>query len=535
MRRLAITPALMLVACGPDLVSGGEGSEDELADGRTLVQVIEPYGRARRIDLILVIDDSPSMRPFTERWAVNLAAFADVLEAQDVAADVRVAVTTTSVPGPTCAGARAHGGEPMLDSCRAHLEDFVGADEHGELGGSVEDLAAICEAHCSVDAIPIIPSPGRDDHDLDALAVRPWIEAPGNPFGGNLDGIELAEALTCAGLQGFAGCAFESPIEAAARMVEHMADPNHPMFEFRRPDAALSIVTIGDEDDCSHPASSATIFDPDGERIFWSDPQAAEPTSAVCINAGLECDGQSCALTDHALDGSPTDDPTQAVLTPTRRLEDALAAAGEFDKPPFVPVVSSIGGYTPNGEVFYSPPGPDLDDEEQLYLDGFGVLPGCQASAPDPTSSLRAGPGGRLAEIVTFDSLYSICDSDWSTALEVFFPSIPQPIKPNCIEFECVADCVLEEVDYADARTAVPSCMRDESGWLIEDYNFVVPDGADSCWVWQTDASGLTSDPADDMSDECVDAGRPGEIKIARRPGHPLPYDSVYELRCRPC
>lgn len=546
MRRLLLVLALALVACGPDRVSAGDGGEEPFADGRTLVQIFEPE-RGPRIDMILVIDDSPSMRQFVERWALNLSAFADVIEAEGVTADVRVAVTTTSVPGPTCAGSRARGGEPMLDSCRAHLEDFVGADEHGELGGTIEDLAQICEDACSLDEIPRVPSPGHDEHDLDALAVRPWIEPPHNPFGGNLDGIEFAEALACAGLQGFNGCTYESPIEAAARMVEHMADPNHPMFEFRRPDSILHILMIGDEDDCSHPEASATIFDPAGQRIFWPDPQAAEPTSAVCINAGLECDEQGCTVTDHALDGSPTENPGDAVLTPTRRLEDALAAAGELDEPPWVPVISSIGGYTVDGWVFYSPPEPDLSEDQQLYLDGFGVLPGCIAPAPDPDLPVRAGPAGRIAEAVTFDARYSICDADWSPAVQAFASRTKDKLQPSCMKFECVAnlepgapvlvpDCVLEEVDYAGVRTELPACLRDEAGWVIDGYDYVMPEDANSCWAWQTDVDGLTSDLADDMSDVCIDAELPGEIKISRRPGSSwLPYDSVWQLRCRPC
>jgi hypothetical protein len=535
-RRIAVVLSLLLfVACGPDSI-GGAGED---ADPYTLTQTFEPHRRAPRVDMILVVDDSPSMRPFTDRWAQNLDAIAQVIEADDVAADIRIAITTTSVPGPTCNGKRARGGEPVLDSCRSNLEDFVGSDEHGELGGSVEDLAAICEEVCTLDEIPRVPSPGSDDHDLHALAVRPWIEAPNNPTGGNLDGVELAEALACAGLQGFNGCKYESPIEAAARMVEHMADPNHPMSEFRRADAMLMIVTLGDEDDCSHSDASATIFDPAGDRTFWADPEAAEPTSAVCINAGLACDEQSCELVDHALGGTPTGDSANAVLKSTSRLHDALVAAGEFDDPPWVPYVASIGGFLNTGAVHYASPESGLNEDEQVYFDGFGVLPGCVAPQMEPAPMLRAGPGGRLAAAGSQYAQYSICDANWSPVMEVFAAHILLGPPPWCMAFDCVAnldpssavlepDCVLEELDYRATPTRLPSCERDETGWVIDPQtmNYVVPPGADACWVSLTD---------DDMSSECVHEELPGEIKVARRPGSPLPYDSVYQLRCRPC
>jgi hypothetical protein len=130
------------------------------------VQVFEPGFRGKRVDLIVVVDDSASMGAFAERWAIHLGAFADVIESDSVDADVRIAITTTSVPSPTCAGPRALGGEPIVTTCRAHLDDFVTADEHGEHGGAVTDRRAICGEACSLTEIPRVLSPGRDEHDL---------------------------------------------------------------------------------------------------------------------------------------------------------------------------------------------------------------------------------------------------------------------------------------------------------------------------------------------------------------------------------
>ena len=542
-------PALVLsslacLACAPDTTMSDSG----FADGRTLVQVFEPDHRAPRVDLILVVDDSASMGAFTPSWAENLAAFAAVIEAEDVHADVRIAITTTSVPGPTCAGPRAIGGEPSLSSCRSHLDDFVGADEHGELGGEVVDRRAVCEDACSLAEIPRTLSPGRDDLDLSSLALRPWIEPPHNPHGGNLDGVSLAEALTCVGLQGSAGCSFESPIEAAARMVEHLGDPTHPLAEFRRPDAALMILFVGDEDDCSHPDASASVFDPGGERLFWPDPAASEPTSGICIRAGARCDADGCALQDHALDGTPTADPGGAVLMPTDRLRAALVAAGEYDDPVWIPYVASIGGYTSQGDLYFAAAETEDAPEAQPWVEAFAIAPGCAAPQPFGAPTLRAGPGARLAAAASEGSLFSICEPDWSAAMAVFAERIKPGFSPWCIEFECVADltpddptlepdCVLEEIDYADERTPIPACERDADGWLSEDdgYSYVYPAGAEACWVWRTDADQSTASLLDDVDSVCADEGRLGNVAVTRKPGAPLPYASHYELRCRPC
>ena len=45
----------------------------------------------------------------------------------------------------------------------------------------------------------------------------------------------------------------------------------------------------------------------------------AVPALLILGFNGLACDDQGCALTDHSLDGAPTDDPASAVLTSTRK------------------------------------------------------------------------------------------------------------------------------------------------------------------------------------------------------------------------
>lgn len=554
---LVLTLVPTLIACGPDLVaSDGEsgdsetgdsetGGEPQWEDGRTLVEVWQPESRPR-VDMIIVVDDSPSMRAHMPTMAANAHAFGGVLAAEDLHADARIIVTTTSVPGPTCTGPRARGGESMLDSCLAHLEDFIGLDEHGELGATVEDLAMLCESQCMLPSIDRVPSRGFEREP--ELAVRPWIEAPFNSAGGNLaDDVPFEDALACALLQGFSGCRFESPIEAAARVLERVYDPSDELYGFRRDDAALVVTIISDEDDCSHADPNATIFDPAGERVFWP-AGASEPLSAICVNAGLACDENGCSLTDHDLSGAPTQDPTQAVLTGPARLLDVLTAAGEFDQDPWRPIVGVVGGFSSQGTVHYGQPEPGSPDED--YAAAFGIGPGCAAS-----NQVRATPGGRLAALtdqVTPGNNFSICDDNWTTVFEPFARHGGPQLQPRCYPDTCIADlepdpdifepdCVLERVDTNDALEPVivpiSTCERDANGWVLDEgsYNFTIPDGQSFCWAWLTDTNGTTANPYDDMSPECVESERPAEYKLAARPGSLIPYDSYYQLRCRPC
>lgn len=551
MRRSSSIPLLcalsLSLACGPDSSSASEGGEP-WADGRTLVDTYLPAA-AGRVDVIMVIDDSASMRGHLPTLAANVGAFGELLALGEI--DARVAITTTSVPGPTCAGARALGGSPIVESCRAHLEDFVGPDEHGQQGGGSEDLQALCEQACSLDSIERVVSPGSTE--AGGLAVRPWIDGPFTFGAGNLaEGVAFGEALSCALMQGFGGCAFESPLEAAARMVERYADPSDTMFGFRRPSAALMVVVISDEDDCSHPDSSGTIFSPDGDQVFWP-PGASEPLSAICFNAGVSCEGGSCSVRDKDAAGVPVDDPGLAVLfNPAARLGAAFEAASEFALD-FVPVVSVVGGYRSNGDLVYAQPEPG--SEHEAYAQAYGVGPGCTGPSAQG-GPLRAAPGGRLAaatDAFTPGANFSICDGDWSVGFEPVLAQIRDQVRPWCFPGEgepdwgCVAelgggvaglpapDCVLEQVEGEQRETVAP-CERDAQGdWLVDEqtHDYRIPAGEPACWAYQLDLEGLSESLYDDPDVECSDEGARGSLKIAR--SEPIPYEAYYALRCRPC
>ena len=496
-----------------------------------VVATIHDANRHRATDILLVIDDSASMHDQLELFAQNLPALGEAIETSDIAADVRVAITTTSVPGPTCAGPLARGGELLTDSCReAPPEAFVAS---AELDGASLDYASVCASVCELDSLELRLSP-VDDYG-DNLAERPWLDLGNNSYGGNLpEGVSAGEALACVGLRGIGGCEFESPIAAARRALAHMTTEGDPAYGFLRDDTPLLIVFIGDEDDCSHPDSSATIFDPEGERVFWSDPLAEAPSSAVCHAASTLCDADGCVPVDRDLSGAETDDPSAAVIDSLDALQAELVALA----PEREVVVSMIGGVTSNGALVW----PTSDDE--AWIDAFGWGPGC--TNPDDG---RAQPPGRLHALITESYAFSICDYDWTGVLSDVVgwtgndfitlhcgPSGVRDLDPDTPVLE--PDCEILMRDAEREATPLVECTRGEDGTFVIDAqtnDYVVPAGADRCYVLRSDAEQLTADPTDDLDDTCGDRGSDVQLVVAAYPGAPPPpRDSTYEIVCAP-
>lgn len=505
--------ALLSVACA-----------DEVVPNSRLASTYQRIDR-RPVDVLLVIDDSPSMHGHQATLAANLDSFAQVFTVESLLLDVRVAVTTTSVAGPTCAGAFARGGELLTDACASLPSSaFVGPSE---FDSELLDHSVLRDASCSLDLIDRRISP-IDELEQD-LALRPWFEPATNSYGGNLpDGIMLPEALANVGLRGFGGCEFESPLAAAREVLEQVQTEGDPAFGFLRTGAPLLIVFIGDEDDCSHPEGSATIFDPQGERVFWSDPQAAAPTSAVCHNASTICDEQGCEIIDRDLGGEPTSDPLAAVLDPAASFEAELALL-RAERDVAIMVVGGIGT-----EGIEWPAGDPGDPADLAWREQFGWSPACTS----PTGA-RAQPPGRLHGIastaVTKPLTTSICAADWTQVLTPVGMG-PNIVLPWCAPPEIRADLECELSVRTPIETyAMANCVRDESGWVIDPETDAprIPLGEERCWVVLDDPEGATEEVYDDMTGECVDQGSSVEWRIFARPGTlPLPRASVYESWC---
>ncbi|NVB42006.1 VWA domain-containing protein [Pseudenhygromyxa sp. WMMC2535] len=480
------------------------------------------------VDVLLVIDNSGSMGEEQANLAANFAAMIDVLEDKTVRANYRIAVTTTDNDNPWCTGTSPEGGNFVASSCRSRLEQF-------SFGDDVDVQAQACLDICALDDEALVIQPTTTERDSVA-APRPWLERIEGQT--NLPaGVGTAEAFACLAPQGIDGCGFESPLESmylALLRSETMGEAN---YGFLRRSAILAIIIVTDEVDCSYDKNWATIFALDGERTFWSDPDDEGPTSAVCWNAGVTCQGdpasyESCDPVDLDVLGVPTEDPDAAVLHPMSRYIDFVADL-EAQKKALDPsqevIVALIGGVDAYGTAFYA----DASSSNPDFQHDFGIGPGCEGQKGE-----AAVPPVRNREFVdafTPGNLFSVCSDDYTGPLETIAARMRDQIIPSCYA-KCVADthpdipllqpsCEVEELVPGGEPALLPECLRDgEWGPYLEDPEiggYRLPEDAQACYAMLVDPDESTPEELDDMAPECIGEGINMEFEIVRRPGFP--------------
>lgn len=446
------------------------------------------------VDLLFVVDNSASMAGAQQTLATAIPQLVDAFETAGI--NYRIGITTTDNGNPWCAGTTPEGGSLVLSSCRSRLSEFdnpVGTSEQ-----------AACLDVCPLETLDVIPTTTASDP---SPTPRPWIEVTGGVS--NIANASPTEALACALPQGVAGCGFEQPLESAYRALLRTNDDNDPGFGFLRASAVLGVVVITDEADCSHSLDHETIFLPEGDRTFWSDPAAGAPTSAVCWNAGVACSGSSCNSVNLDEVGNMTD-PDNAVMRPVSRYVELLQEF-EDQKQQIVPdqqvVFAVIGGVGSDGSVTYA------DGSDPQYLEDYGIGPGCTSAdlgAAVPPVRMREVAEAML--VGDEQSLFSVCAADYGNYVAAVANLLRSQVRPACVPV-CVADtdpttqaleeqCVVVLEEPAPDGTLIETTLAQCSGG--------VPAGEDHCWTPLT---------GDERSDACADEGWNLELRFEHAPG----------------
>jgi hypothetical protein len=320
---------------------------------------------------------------------------------------------------------------------------------------------------------------------------------------------------------------------------------------FLRPGAILSIVFVTDEVDCSHNNAQNLAFQPDGSRVFWSLPDEGQPTSAVCWNAGVECTPDAspfaeCHSANFDVEGNPLDEgraAEAAVLRPVSRYVDfvkkieAEKKAINSDQEVLVAAISGVPqGYDEGtAEIQYQDSATGTPNDANFQAN-FGIGPGCLSTVAEAVPPVRLREFAAEFQVGDQRNLFSVCNEDYSSALEAIAKAIEDQIRPACMP-SCVADqdpltrqvepqCVLnQQVPTGDGfiTTPIPECV-DAAG--------TIPDGQEVCYVALGDSGMNTPSTDDDLSQACLDLGWNLEFRVVRKEGVAAPGGTQVSATC---
>jgi hypothetical protein len=405
----------------------------------------------RPLDVLVVVDNSRTMAEEQRQLARDMLALVGRLEQIELGGDpldVQVMVTTTDVGNPLCTPFEPKEYEPARGAptsigCNARIDDFVAL-------GSAEPQPETCTSVCPVDVAPddaFVAFAGATSNVPGAAPID--VDGDGTPDSA------AAQALACLLPQGMNGCGFESPLEAMLLALDPAAEWNTGARPFLRPEADLAILVLTDEADCSL-ADASAMEDPSYQEVNPYT-QSPAPSSAVCWNMGVVCDGPdaqgvytSCTTTE---DG-PLHAPQRYIDRVVGELREAegkdvmfVAVAGvptvtaHSDAPPFEPLAGGLpdlvyrdwlDGEYPAGDVLPIEWSEGVTAADKQF--DFGIGPACTGE------DLR---GGFVGQAIPNPRLFDVCRSlDGDAGARC------------CIESAC-------DSDYAGALTCIEGLIAD--------------------------------------------------------------------------
>jgi hypothetical protein len=414
----------------------------------------------RAIDILFMVDNSPSMDPKQKALAANFPNMIAALgKLPGGLPDVHIGVVSSNMGASNGA---------MGGNCGNGLGDM------GLLWGNdpTNMIASVA------DGSPYATDP---THPLIASGCglylgQRWIEdiqmpAPATGRQRNYDStsLQLEDVYSClATAVGVRGCGEEHQLQATRVALIPQAGINEENAGFVRANAYLAIVLITDEDDCSADNRNSfndNMFDMVGKR----DPN--DTTSLRCAARGHLCGGQPIpsfnpaigyiglapfthAFSDCSAKSQRT--PPDYAYMPLLDVQDMIDSVNWVKgvQAPQKILVSGIIGWPPD------PNGPSLSSTvqttDQYRIDKDATsLPASQQNlwdympiCSDPAQKAADGNiykaygGLRLKQFVdAFGAnghVFSICNSDFTSAMQQIGNAIVQVLKPGCVRYPLI-------------------------------------------------------------------------------------------------
>lgn len=484
----------------------------------------------RHLDLVFMVDNSPSMGPKQAKMKAQFPKLIDALRDPNDGSlpDLRIAI---------------------LDS---------------DLGAGLSDRA--CGSTINQGDKGVFQMRGADALGIDPSAR--WLElTKGQPvnFTGDVSTV-FGQLASNVGVQ---GCGYEHQL-GAVEWAFYLKD-NASQRDFLRPEAYLGIVILTDEDDCSAPADTA-MYDDQSLKT--------ESGSLRCATRGHVCDGVKLAFptqaavsvpyaacrarTDASCDDGAVDTSVATSCNPLTSIDElALAVkevkgkensdrvfvaaiygtprAGDTSTPSYKIDMVHDPRYPndPNARVWdywpicYDPDyPPSASGYDQAALD-HGATGGLRIDAflsQFPESHRRA---------------YSICESDFGPAMKGIGDALSVLMGNLCVPYKLVDTSDAPGVQ-ADCRVAykIPHTQKAQDGSWVTTWNESpdsLPDCATNkrsppCWeVIRGDANG--SDAEKTAAQRCPAKGSaPSQmVNVLRPPNDGLPEGTKAVMQCLTC
>lgn len=450
----------------------------------------------KEVDLVLVVDDGPSMKPKQAAFERGFHALLEAFFSPWHQVDLQVAQVSSR------AGEQRTPGQ----ACSAALKlSYLNTPSPNPLDWSCD---------------PANQELGSGGHRVGPGAVR-----------------------ACLGSFGHHGCGRNAALEHLHASLDGSLKP------WVRRDAVLAVLFLSDDRDCS--LTNADLLAPDEIDESGGSKALAER----CFLRGAKCQGEQaggyaqCEIRDDEL--RPPDRPS---LMSSQRAVDDLFALKEhrYDQV----IALAISGVSDQEE---SRVGYPLPRDNRTQAPQLGCVQWSLAHAALRGRS-RLGQGGErwlgaqapirlraFAEQTTTPqerALYSICVDDLRRSLHEIATQIIARVRPTCIfgallerhplDFGAPYCEVIEAGPEGDRL--VPECLRGEDGAYLLDpqgQGLARPDGAPRCVVYRVDAFGdQSADPYDDMSAQCRVEQASLEVDLHGDLASPRAQGASWTLRC---
>ena len=387
----------------------------------------------RKVDILFLIDNSPSMRDKQQNLADNFPKFIDVLDSiQGGRPEVQISVVTSDM-----------GSKGSLDTVPGPA---VGQVNNGRCADVGDDGIMKTSGVVFNNGAPFIS---------DVLAADGVTRV--RNYNGGADALKTVFATMAK--VGDTGCPFEQHLEGMKRALQPTNAANRG---FLRSDAFLAIIFIADEDDCSFEHSSLITADTS---------QLGPLLSMRCTRYGITCDTGGATPDDmYKVGAKGRCHPNEA--GPLTKIADYVTFLKNLksDDPSKVIVAGIMGPTEPVATELRKPKG-DVNEQPQLahscqYIGGDG-----NPEVADPAIRLRFF----LDQFPNRSTFAPICQRDLSGGLQQIGELLKTVIGDPCIEgkladadpdrpgpqYDCAVSAVTNRGLANQTQTVLPHCEPD--------------------------------------------------------------------------